>query len=89
MAKSTENEYPAEATIGDQWRRAQIANSLSFSAAELHRRISQVAYEHYLCRGKVHGHDLDDWLAAERKVNAFTEPDLRLKVRVQTHGKEI
>ena len=37
MAKSTENEYPAEATIGDQWRRRKIANSRSFSAAELHR----------------------------------------------------
>jgi Protein of unknown function (DUF2934) len=70
MAKSTENEYPAEATIGDQWRRGKIANRLSFSGAELHRRISQVAYEHYLRRGKVHGHDLDDWVAAERKVKA-------------------
>ena len=89
MAKSTENEYPAEATIGDQWRRGKIASSRSFSAAELHRRISQVAYEHYLCRGKVDGHDLDDWLAAECKVNAFTQPELRLKVGVQTHGKEI
>ena len=89
MAKSTENEYPAEATIGDQWRRGKIANSLSFSAAELHRRISQVASEHYVCREKVHGHDLDDWLAAERKVNALTEPELRLKMMEQTHGKEI
>jgi len=79
MARSTENEYPAEATIGDQWRRGKIANSRSFSAAELHRRISQVAYKHYLCRGKVHGHDLDDWLAAECKVNALTGPELRLK----------
>jgi Protein of unknown function (DUF2934) len=36
--------------------------------ADLHRRIAQVAYEFYLQRGKLYGHDLDDWLEAERIV---------------------
>lgn len=36
----------------------------------LHEEISKVAYELYLKRGCVHGHDLDDWLEAERIVLA-------------------
>ncbi len=31
----------------------------------LHDEIARVAYELYLKRGCVHGHDLDDWLEAE------------------------
>ncbi len=34
----------------------------------LHEEIAKVAYELYLRRGCVHGHDLDDWLEAERIV---------------------
>lgn len=34
----------------------------------LHDEIAKVAYELYLRRGCVHGHDLDDWLEAERIV---------------------
>lgn len=30
------------------------------------------AYEIYLDRGATHGHDLDDWLAAERELTALT-----------------
>lgn len=40
------------------------------SDEELHRRIAQTAYERYLNRGQIHGHDLDDWLDAERLVVA-------------------
>lgn len=36
----------------------------------LHDEISKVAYDLYLRRGCVHGHDLDDWLEAERIVLA-------------------
>ena len=32
--------------------------------------ISQRAYYKFLERGGVHGHDLEDWLAAEREINA-------------------
>jgi hypothetical protein len=30
--------------------------------------IAQVAYELYVQRGRVHGHDLEDWLRAEQIV---------------------
>lgn len=50
----------------------------------LHEEISKVAYELYLKRGCVHGHDLDDWLEAERIVLArhagqeIEEPDAKV-----------
>lgn len=31
-------------------------------------RIAQRAYELYAQRGHVHGHDLEDWLEAERQI---------------------
>jgi hypothetical protein len=34
----------------------------------LHDEIAAVAYELFETRGCVHGHDLDDWLDAERTV---------------------
>lgn len=73
MPNSNDIEYPTEATVGNQCLRGfehqsqeLVTQELSF--ADLHRRISKVAYEFYLTRGRVHGHDLDDWLAAERIV---------------------
>jgi hypothetical protein len=36
----------------------------------LHRRISELAYQHFLDRNRMHGHDLEDWLEAERLVLA-------------------
>lgn len=36
----------------------------------LQEEIAKVAYELYLRRGCTHGHDLDDWLEAERIVLA-------------------
>ncbi len=35
---------------------------------ELYERVARKAYELYQQRGEVHGHDLDDWLTAERLV---------------------
>ena len=72
MANSNEVEYPSEATIGDQWRRGLVREEherldLSFTP-DLHRLISEAAYNLYLRRGKLHGHDLEDWLAAENIV---------------------
>jgi len=32
--------------------------------------ISELAYNKFLERGGEHGHDLEDWLAAEREINA-------------------
>jgi hypothetical protein len=75
MPNSNNNkvDYPTEATVGDQWLRgfeipSQELLAQSLSSADLHRRISKVAYKLYLGRGRVHGHDLDDWFAAERIV---------------------
>jgi hypothetical protein len=35
---------------------------------ELRERIAQKAYELYEQRGRTHGHDVEDWLEAERLV---------------------
>lgn len=72
-SNNNEVEYPTEATVGDQWLRGFEIQSeellaQSLSSADLHARISKVAYELYLRRGRVHGRHLDDWLAAERIV---------------------
>jgi hypothetical protein len=67
-------DYFPEDTLGDQWLRDSAAPwerlflDSSFSTASLHERIAQLAYNFYLRRGQVAGHDLDDWLAAERIV---------------------
>jgi hypothetical protein len=65
-------EYPPEDTLGDQWRRGasgewqKLLIDSSPTGASLRDRVSRLAYQFYLRRGKIPGHDLDDWLAAER-----------------------
>ncbi len=67
-------DYLPDDTLGDQWRRNSTAPreallaEVSFSTASLHDRIAQLAYQFYLRRGRVSGHDLDDWFAAEHIV---------------------
>lgn len=68
-------EYPPEDTLGDQWRRGRtdewemlLSNSSVEVEASLHDRVSRLAYQFYVRRGKVPGHDLDDWFAAERII---------------------
>jgi hypothetical protein len=41
---------------------------LTMSAEKLYDQVAYKAYELYEQRGEEHGHDLDDWLAAERLV---------------------
>jgi hypothetical protein len=91
MENLIDHDYPAEATVGDQWQRGasegfmQALDLFKISPLELHQRISQLAYQLYLRRGKVDGHDLEDWLMAEREVlNRFTYIRLEL-----TNGEEI
>jgi len=43
-----------------------------------HQRIAEKAHELYQCRGCCHGHDLDDWLEAERLVLS--------EIKSQAHG---
>ena len=47
---------------------AQNANSRSASDA----RIAERAYEKYEERGRIHGHDQEDWVAASRELVAET-----------------
>jgi hypothetical protein len=71
---NNELEYPPEDTLGDQWRRSatgewqESLNDSSLAAAALRDRVCRLAYQLYLRRGKVPGHDVDDWFAAERIV---------------------
>ena len=70
---NSELEYPPEDTLGDQWRRGgaaawQDALADSSLGASFHERVCRLAYQLYLRRGRVPGHDLDDWFAAERIV---------------------
>lgn len=74
MASANEIGYPPEATLGDQ-RLRRAAGKFRFeppgaspSTVELRREIARLAYELYLRHGKLPGHDLEDWLAAEAIV---------------------
>lgn len=78
-ARASMFDYPPESTIGDQALRSpglparrKIFLSLRcvFEPARNRQRIAKKAYELYLERGKVHGHDVDDWLEAERIIAA-------------------
>jgi hypothetical protein len=72
-----ETGYLTESTIGDQGRRRIMTlsrsrySSLAQSALEkppVREQIARRAYELYVQRGQVHGHDVDDWLKAEQMV---------------------
>jgi len=74
MANANEIDYPPEATLGDQ-RLRRAAGKFRFeppvaspSTVELRREIARLAYELYLRHGRLPGHDLEDWLAAESIV---------------------
>lgn len=41
---------------------------IRLSPEELYQQIAELAYNLYLERGCQEGHDLDDWLEAERRV---------------------
>ncbi len=67
-------DYLPEDTLGDQCLRNAAAPwktlfaDSSFSTAPLRDRIAQLAYQFYLHRGQMAGHDVDDWLAAEQII---------------------
>ena len=42
--------------------------SIPLLLQEVHERIAKRAYESFVGRGAVHGHDLSDWLEAEREL---------------------
>jgi hypothetical protein len=52
----------------------QVSGESTLSEDSLRQqRIAEKAYELYQCRGCCHGHDLEDWLEAERLISAELE----------------
>ena len=45
-----------------------VSMPMSRSPEMVERDIARRAYELYEARGATHGHDLDDWLTAEREL---------------------
>jgi|SRR3990172_1402862 len=60
-------------------RRSKYATESIESEQKLRERIEQNAYNLYQKRGGTHGHDLDDWLKAERMVWTQLEEERRSK----------
>jgi hypothetical protein len=52
---------PSQAAAG---RKARAVKGMQTDSAQ----VAQRAYERYLQRGGAHGHDLEDWLAAEQEL---------------------
>ena len=72
MAK-TEARTQKAATTAAQCKTQRAGTTLSpplvISDEELYERVASKAYELYQQRGEEFGHDLEDWLTAERLVN--------------------
>ena len=56
VVRDTANEMPA-----------QVSDSTSVPTYE---QIAEAAYQRYLQRGGQHGHDVDDWIDAERSLRS-------------------
>ena len=52
--------------------------SVPFLLDEIRQRIAERAYENFVGRGAVHGHDFDDWIKAEREL--FIRPAAEVRV---------
>lgn len=89
---SSEN-YPPESTVGDQpSRRPQVvreavtAPRATPEPRELKEKIAVKAYELFQRRGQADGHDLEDWLEAERSVLAELESRSKRRTRQPKRG---
>jgi hypothetical protein len=51
---------------------------------ELNERIAEKAYERFLQRGEGHGHDVEDWLAAESEIR-YGQHDARVDSELLPH----
>ena len=67
MAKSAKQKTHAAVTT-DMDRSSEPLKPLRQSATATDSDIARRAYELYLARGGEHGHDVDDWLQAEREL---------------------
>ena len=66
MAKTRTNRSEVMATARDRGRRKK---TLTVAPEDIACR----AYELYLARGREDGHDVDDWLQAERELRSVNE----------------
>jgi HSP20 family molecular chaperone IbpA len=53
-------------------------DSITLLLEDVRERTARRAYENFVVRGAVHGHDLDDWLEAEREL--ILKPDLEVRI---------
>ena len=56
--------------------KSNAASSVSIPGEALRERIAAKAYELYLKRGRSDGHELEDWLEAERQVASDVQTEL-------------
>jgi len=71
MAKNSETTKVAtNTTTKEEKTTVQQAqpSPLTLSDEELYEQVASKAYELYQQRGEDHGHDLEDWLTAERII---------------------
>jgi hypothetical protein len=66
MAKATTK--PKEVITADSRPPRRAAHERAITDTEIARR----AYDLYLARGREDGHDVEDWLQAERELNGST-----------------
>ena len=64
MAKSRQKSDAATTTAADRAPKARTASARTITENDIARR----AYDLYLARGCTPGHQLDDWLQAEREL---------------------
>ena len=67
MAKSAKRKRDDAVTTAVDRSAKSLPNR---SALVTHSDVARRAYDLYLARGCAHGHDVDDWLQAERTLRA-------------------
>jgi len=67
MAKSAKRKRDDAVTTAADRSAKSLPNR---SALVTHSDVARRAYDLYLARGCAHGHDVDDWLQAERELRA-------------------
>jgi Protein of unknown function (DUF2934) len=73
MAKSTNRKIPSAVNpAADSSSRRSVAHNLSANVIEYD--IARRADELYLARDREDGHDVDDWLQAERELQGKEHP---------------
>jgi hypothetical protein len=63
-----------------------MAPSESADTSNITHSVALRAFELFLARGAVHGHDLDDWLMAESQLRAAPGGKKRRSSRSRTPG---